>query len=627
MVYEYEIDLLKVKRIHNVRDFAYKVESNIPLIDLALYLNSLTDEAFFWAENNILHSTGEVDWLNLLPEEIKKEIKEIEKVKEGYLEQSKLGQYTAFVFFVADGNRILVSNFKANPVFKKLRKRTKEGWNLSLWLKFLHDLGLGYKYKEENIEYQIWRWFSTIPEGDILNITTFGGISVNKPLSEIFDNLTPEVLKKYFRFRIKGTYRIGKILEINPENGEATITFDGIDGSSTVPLDRLFPIFLPHLVGKSWNDKDRSGLLKHLRLTPKVKCKYFPVLIEVLNRLLEPYMVKVEPHQPRWEKVNYSTNVVVDKPIKANRWEDIVSYIFEERKVYNAPFDKVSIAFVDLYLKSEKNKKLLKDSKRDFIENLKLFFGDLNIKTEIKEFIFNRKIKVWDKKALNDVVKYLRHIKEELQEADFSLVLIPEPEFITQFIKQLPLLENLKELLKDINFKFITDREIKTFYKTQKVETKRKLLFGYIKEIFKTKGGTLFILDEPLPYGKVAIKTNKGYEIYNLFGEFLGIEREFKPSDEEILIIFNSEDAGKLGTIFLNKEYTPIVVKREYESGVCYNSEEGIIFQISPRRGYLVLRRNYNFGFSSASKIEVGEDLNLNEAAKTVLELKKIVDF
>jgi len=93
MAYEYTTQAYRVKRIHNIRDFVYKVslEGDLSLTDLALVLNSLTDEAFFWVEGNeFLHATNEIDWEKLLPEGLKGAVRSYELVREGYLEESKL---------------------------------------------------------------------------------------------------------------------------------------------------------------------------------------------------------------------------------------------------------------------------------------------------------------------------------------------------------------------------------------------------------------------------------------------------------------------------------------------------------------------------------------------------------
>ena len=329
MVFEYKTTTFKVKRIHNIRDFSYRVEGNINLTDLALFLNSQTDEAFFWTEGELLHSTSDIDWLELLPEELKEEIKSTKRVKEGYLAQSELSKYTAFALFAADFNKVLSPNFKANPLFRKLRRRTKEGWDLSRWLKFLHELGLNQKAERKGIEYQIWRWFAVNPDGfEYLTLAPKGGIAINKTLKELTKDFTPEVLKKFFAFRVKGTYRVGRLKEIGEE---ALLLFDG-GFEAKVPLELLIPIYLPF--GKSWRDKDRLGLLKASRLRPNVFCRYWNTLLEAVNKLLEPFMVKLEEANLRWDKVEFPEYVVVDKPIPEG---EVINYIFEERKGLQCP--------------------------------------------------------------------------------------------------------------------------------------------------------------------------------------------------------------------------------------------------------------------------------------------------
>jgi len=154
---EYTTQVFTVKRIHNIRDFSYEVElsKGFSLTDLVLYLNAIGKNSFFWTEGKYLHATSDEDWLNLLPQEVRKGIKAVGEVKKGYLAQSELSRYTAFALFTADFNRIFSPNFKANPLFKRLKRRTKEGWNLSGWMKFLHELSLNYKLARDGIEYQI----------------------------------------------------------------------------------------------------------------------------------------------------------------------------------------------------------------------------------------------------------------------------------------------------------------------------------------------------------------------------------------------------------------------------------------------------------------------------------------
>lgn len=618
MVYEYKTTTFKVKRIHNIRDFSYRVEGNINLTDLALLLNTLSSEAFFWTEGELLHSTSDIDWLALLPQELRGEIKNSQMVKEGYLAQGELSRYAAFALFAADFNKVLSSNFKANPLFRKLRRRTKEGWDLSRWLKFLHELGLNQKAQKEGIEYQVWRWFSLSPDGfEYLTLSLKGGVAINLPLKELLEKFTPEVLKKHFAFRIKGTYRVGRLEEIKDQ--EATLLFDG-GFKSDVPIEKLFPIYLPS--EKDWREKDRLGLLKRLRIRPNTFCRYYNTLLEAVNQLLEPFMVKLQEANPRWDRVEVSPYVVVDKPVPQS---EVIDYIFEERKVYNAPFEELKINLVDLVLKSEKNKKLLRDAKNDLIENLRLFLEDIGVKSSFGELTFPQKVKRWDLSVLPLLEEFLKENLESLKEASFNIVLIPQGEFLSEDIFALPLLESLKKALKGVKYRFITDKEVKTFYKSKKAQTKRKILFPLLKELFKTNGGSLFILDEPLPFGKVAVETQRGYEIYNLFGELLEIAPSYEPKEEELLITFNGK--AKKNVVLLDRWVTPPIVKESLEERVCLNGERGLYIDLLKSRTYASISGKTPFELLQGWGISLGENVEPSQALKALLQMSKVAEL
>jgi len=618
MAYEYTTQVYKIKRIHNIRDFAYKVQlsGDISIADLALVLNTLTDEAFFWSEGELLHSTSDIDWTSLLSEELKEAVQSVERVKEGYLEEAKLPVYTAFALFTADFNRVLSPNFKANPLFRRLRRRTKEGWNLSLWMKFLHETGLNYKAEEDGVEYQVWRWFAVKPEKfEYLTLAFKGGVAINKPFGEFVKDFSPETLKKYFAFRVKGSYRVGRLKELKEET--AILTFDG-GIESEVPFERLVPIYLP--VGKGWKDKDRTGLLKHLRLQPKVICKYVDLFGEAINKLLEPYMVKLEKTDPRYEEVKVSPYVVVDKPIEEGR---VLEYIFEERKVYNPPEGALKINLVDLCLKGEKNKKLLRDAEADFLENLKLFLGDIGVEVSVETLAYDKKVKELDPPTAEDIVRFLEENKETLEGANLNILLYPEGEKITDVIRSLEGLERIKKTLKGFKYHLLPDREIKVFFKSQKKETKRRILFEVLKTLFKLNGGSLYILDEPLPLGSVALKTERGYEVYNLFGELVKIEQN-PPEDTAVVSAQPLEGENR---VFLDKWVTPYAIKREIESGRCLSAERGITFDLLKSKALTVLSKEIPFDYKTAYGVEISEDLNLKEVETTLVNLSKVFDF
>ena len=617
MAFEYETTVFRPKRIHNIRDFVYEVKAEgISVGDLALFLNTLTDEAFFWTEGKYLHSTGEVDPSELLPEELKGQVKELKRVKEGYLPHSMLPTYTVFALFVADFNKTLSPNFKSNPVFRKLRRRTKEGWNLSLWMKFLHEFSLGYKHEEDGIEYQLWRWFSVGTTGEYVVLSFNGGVEINKTLKEVLKNFDEETLKRNFAFRVKGTYRVGRLKNLKGET--AILNFEGIF-ESEVPTDRLFPIYIPE--GLDWREKDKTGLLKKLRLTPKTVCKYSDTLLEVINKLLEPYMVKLEKDFPRVEEVKASTHVVVDKPVE---YTAVVDYIFDERKVYNAPFEGLKINLVDLCLKSEKNKKLLKDSKKDFVENLEGFLKDINVKPQFGEMVFPKKVKEWNLEVWEDLEGFIKENFETLKGANFNIILIPYGEKLTQNIYSLPVWNKLKETLKGTKFLLLTDRDIKIFYKTQKVETKRRILFGILKELFKTNGGSLYILADPLPLGNVAVETERGYELYNLFGELLEI-RENAPSGEDFFVVKAGGSAND-GEITLSRRVAPPLLKREIESGICSNVGLGASLPLDGKNILSVLRKG-DFDYSSSEWVNYKVEASPEEVVKTLLDLSKVTEL
>ena len=620
MAYEYTTQVYKIKRIHNIRDYAYKVSlaGDISLTDLALVLNSLTDEAFFWVEGDTLHSTGDIDWTSLLPEELKGALQSVEKIKEGYLEEGKLPKYAAFALFAADFNRVLSPNFKANPLFRRLRRKTKEGWNLSLWFKFLHETGLNYKVEEEGVEYQVWRWFAVKPEKfEYLTLAFKGGIAVNRPFEVFAKRFSPETLKKHFAFRVKGSYRVGRLKEFKDDT--LLLTFDG-GFESEVPHERVVPIYLP--TDRGWKDKDRTGLLKHLRLPNKVICKYVDLFGEAINRLLEPYMVKLEKEDPRWEEVKVSPYVVVDKPIEEHA---AIEYIFEERKVYNPPEGALKVNLIDIALKGEKNKKLLRDAKADFVENLKLFLGDIGVEVSVEELLYDEKVKVLDPPSAEGVVRFLEENRETLEGANLNIVLYPEGEKLTEVINSLEGLERIRKTLKGLKYHLIPDREVKVFFKSQKRETKRRILFEVLRELFKLNGGSLYILDEPLPLGAVALKTERGYEVYNLFGELVKIS-ETPP--EDAVLIASSDGAEEINApVKVDKWVTPYAVKREIESNRCLSAERGISFDLLKSKTLLVLHKGVPFDYKTAYGVEISEELDLSEVKQTLVNLSKVFDF
>jgi len=625
MAFEYTTDIFKIKRIHNIRDFAYKVElKDINTAELALLLNNLTDEAFFWEEGQILHATSEIDWSSFLPEDLKEKIVAVEKVHEGYLPQSKLPKYTAWALFAADFNKVWTPNFKANPVFRKLRRRTKEGWNLSLWMKFLHEFSLKYKVEIEGLEYQVYRWFGVMPEDtDYLTLSFKGGIIINSTFDRLASKFNKEAVLKYFKFKVRGTYRVGTPVDVDFDKKELKLTFDESENIFTVPFERAFPIYIPEN-GLDWDEKDRTGLLKNLRLTPKVICHYMPTLVAVINQLLEPYMVQIEHLNPSWEEVKYSPNVVIDKPVNGENPEELLEYIFEERKLYNVPFNELNIVSIDLALKSEKNKKLLRDAKKDFFENLALFFGDIGVKVNLQEEIFDKKIKEWNISSAAEIKEFLNGLREKLEKADYGFVIIPQREKLTEHIEMLPLLEEIKQTLKGLKVSLLTDREIKVFFKSDKKETKRKILFKYIKEIVETNGGAVYILDEPLPFGRVAVEEEDHYRVYNLFGEPVEVVKEFVPQEEDLLITYDPKKVNNNRTVLLDREHAPVALKKEIESGRCLNAEKGISYNLLRWKGYLVLDRALRFGHKTAVGVKVSEDLNLKEVEKALLELSKV---
>jgi len=134
----------------------------------------------------------------------------------------------------------------------------------------------------------------------------------------------------------------------------------------------------------------------------------------------------------------------------------------------------------------------------------------------------------------------------------------------------------------------------------------------------------LFILDEPLPFGRVAVKTEKGFEIYNLFGELLEIREEFQPGEEDLVIT-----TGNVGenTVSLNLQVSPPIIKESFEEKRCYNGEKGIYFDLFKSKTYAAVSGKTPFEILEGWGVAVGENVELNEALKTVIEISKVADL
>jgi hypothetical protein len=611
---ELRVPSFNIKRIHNIRDFAYEVSlpEDISVGDLALLLNSLTGEAFFWPEGeNVLHATSDVDWLSLLTEELKDEIK-IEKVlKEGYLEQSKLPLYTAFALVVADVNRLLTDNFKANPLFKRLRKKTKEGWNLSLWQKFVHNFSLGRKEKtKEGLELQVWRWFDPIVENsETLSLPLKAGIEINAPFERIARYFDGETLKRFFAFRVRGSYRVGYAEELDFEKKEMVLNLGGVY-KTRIPFEKAAAIFLPDRDKGSVKRTDRLKLLKHLKLPVKVICQYTDLINDAVNTLLEPYMVSLSEISPRGERTRTSTSVVVDKPVALS---EVELYILQTGKVYSNPFEStVRINLVDLAERSEKNKKLLRDAKKLLLERLEGFFDKLGLKPEIKTHIWGEKVKTWTIHIWPQVEEFLKSLEGDLKGADFTLVLLPEGDDIEKRLFLLPLWKRIEKELATYGGKIIGDDWLKLFLKTAKEEKRVKMLFEILRELFLLKGGALYILDEPLPFGRVAVEGENGYRIFNLFGEPVGFEPDFEPAAEDLII--TKRPAGK--GVFFDAASKPQTVR--VESG-CLPPPVGTYFPLGNNPVYIISEPE-----PEAVALRFSSDAEISDVARTVLELKKL---
>ncbi len=611
---ELRVPSFNIKRIHNIRDFAYEVSlpEDISVGDLALLLNSLTGEAFFWPEGkNVLHATSDVDWPSLLPEKLKNEIK-IEKVlKEGYLEQSKLPLYTAFALVVADVNRLLTDNFKANPLFKRLRKKTKEGWNLSLWQKFVHNFSLGRKEKTKGgLELQVWRWFDPIVENsETLSLPLRAGIEINTPFERIARYFDGETLRHFFAFRVRGSYRVGYAEEIDFEKKEMVLNLGGVY-KTQIPFEKTVAIFLPDRDKGSVKGTDRLKLLKHLKLPVKVICQYTDLINDAVNTLLEPYMVSLSEISPRGERTRTSTSVVVDKAVALS---EVELYILQTGKVYSNPFENtVRINLVDLAERSEKNRKLLRDAKKLLLERLEEFFDKLGLKPEIKIHIWGEKVKTWNIHIWPQVEEFLKSLEGDLKGADFTLVLLPEGDDIEKRLFLLPLWKRVEKKLAAYGGKIIGDDWLKLFLKTAKEEKRAKMLFEILRELFLLKGGALYILDEPLPFGRVAVEEENGYRIFNLFGEPVGFEPDFEPAAEDLIV--TKHPAGK-GVFFDAASKLQTV---RVEDG-CFTPPVGTYFPSGNNPVYIISEPE-----PEAVALRFSSDAEKPAVVRTVLELKKL---
>jgi hypothetical protein len=547
-----------------------------------------------------------------LPEEVGNGIAETKRVKEGYLEQSKLALYTSFALIVADLNRLLSPNFKANPLFKRLRRRTKEGWNLSLWQKFVHNFSLNKKATtKEGLELQIWRWFEPRVEGDgIISIPLRGGIEINESFEKLAKLLDEETLKKYFAFRVKGSYRIGYAEEIDGERGVITLNIGGVY-RTVVPFDRVVAVYRPDLDGSDWKDKDRSGLLKALRLTPKVICQYTELLREAINRLLEPYMVYLSEYTPRVSVERVPTEVVVDKPIARS---EVSLYIYETARVYSNPFsDRVRLLFVNLFERSEKNKKLLRDAKGKFLEDLKGFFERNGQTLEVEEVLWDKKVKSWNLRTLGEVLEFLNTLSEKLQNSDFALILIPEMETIGERIFYLPFTEGIGRFINRFRASIITDAFLKLYLKTAKVEKRAELFLSVLREMLVQSGGAPYILSEPLPFGRVFLERDGGYLVLNLFGEVVERVSSPEPAEEDLVISFSPRS----GALYFDKRFFVEAVRSDDR---CENAPKGAFFGVGKGRVFAVLGEA-RFGHSVANSLSLPEGVADADAVKTLLSL------
>ncbi len=617
---ELKVPVYTVKRIHNIRDFAYRVElrEGISLGDLALYLNALGGDAFFWTDGETLHSTSEVDLFEILPEALREYVVKVEKVKEGYLSQSALPKYTAFALIAADFNRVLSPNFKANPLFKRLRRRTKEGWNLSLWQKFLHELSLTKKATGKGgTEYQIVRWMDIVVENDTyISLPLRGGIALNENPEGLLQRLDDEILKELFAFRIRGTYRFGYAEGVDWKRKTLRLKLGGLY-ETEVPLEKLVAVYLPDRDERGWKSRDRLKLLKGLRLPPKIVCKYAQLLTEAVNRLLEPYMVSLSEYTPRGERVKVSPFVVVDKPVPLS---EAAEYVVKEGMVYSNPFgNKVEINFIDLFERSEKNKKLLRDARNKFLEDLKGFFSKIGVSAEVKTAVWQKKIKRWDSAVIPELGEFLKTLKGELEKADFNIFLIPEGETVEDRIALLPVERFLRKEAAAFGGTVLDDGWIKLYLKTAKEDKRAKMLLSVLGKIFAIKGGAPYILDEPLPYGKVAVETERGVELFSMFGEPLGAVENFGPSEEEPLITHRS----RKNAVFVDKRSPLPIVNVE---GGCSEVPKGVFFTLDRRNAYAVLEEG-GFSHSVAAALRSDTEFKAGKLVETLLKLKKLPYF
>jgi len=127
-----------------------------------------------------------------------------------------------------------------------------------------------------------------------------------------------------------------------------------------------------------------------------------------------------------------------------------------------------------------------------------------------------------------------------------------------------------------------------------------------------------------LPFGKVAVETERGFEIYNLFGELLEVKEEFKPEEEDLLI--TAQRVGK-NTASIDRWVRPPIIKESFEENRCLNGEKGVYFELLKSRTYAAVSGKTPFEILEGCGVSVGENVELSEALKAIVQISKVADL
>jgi len=342
-----------------------------------------------------------------------------------------------------------------------------------------------------------------------------------------------------------------------------------------------------------------------------VLCQYTELLREALNRLLEPYMVALSEYTPRVEVEKPPAEVVVDKPLPRS---EAPLYVYETGKVYSNPFsDRVRLLFINLFERSEKNKKLLRDAKGKLLEDLRGFFEKNGQTLEVEEVLWDKKVKSWNIYTLREVSEFLNTLREKVEGADYTLALIPEVESLGERVFYLPFAEGVKRFFENLKGSVITDAFLKLYLKTAKEERRAELFLRVLREMFVANGGAPFILAEPLPFGRVFLERGGRFLVLNLFGEPVGTAESPEATEEDLVVTFSPRS----GALYLDRKNYLEAVRTDDR---CDNPPTGAHFAVGSTKGYAVLR-NAPFGHAPADGLVLPEGVSLPDGVKTLLSL------